>query len=523
MSTPILDINGIKNLFRTGMDYANDKFRTPLYSKKNDFYQYQESLLEKTQDLQTVMNIIALSQNNDAWLSAFNAPKPVCDTCTLTLTPIQFGVGHQGWIFISGISGIYSFNLSFFRAEIAPPEVVTIDRSEAVRWSISGGFGEVGKSWYSIPSEWVYLKYNQPSDTTFSLIGSGTNITNITLASLTPMQFQIGLTYPDVENKTIHTISLIMVANAPPAPAGKGACLVCSNGLGSMYYSYTDMNVTLVADNTPMQTGKGWIDHQLIKEGVPDSLYMQALDTVINMLYKTGPGWLWYSIQDYESGIQYLLTHFFLNKTYQEDIKLGQNIPMELINVYKNGVAYFTPEEVSMASSDLKVKLVDFINVPSTGLNMPARYNITLPGGKEVVLSIAAPPNVYQTSWAPYETPAFLYDKNGNQIGIGLIEANYYFTNETLARRILPTIGVDPTSESDYNMVLGSLTTKQTFSQKLLAVFIVLLPLIILSVILLYIYRGQKDQRKLRTIMCIIVILFMVLIYYGINIRKRMY
>lgn len=518
----MLSLDNIKSLFIKGMNHSNSIYKGVLFDRDDSLSNYQINLVNKAQDLTTLMNAIWIGNVNKVWSSAFTAPKPICTGCELGYTAVQFGVAHVGWYFLYGIAGNLCFNLSFFRLEIAPSSVVekeypNLPKGEAVRWSVLGGFGTIPSAsspnaeWYSIQPEWIYMKYDQPSYSTFSLVGTGNNI-QVSLSSPTPMNFQVDLKYNDTQNKP-HTFSTVMVANTGPTANMPNSC-ECGFGLGSFYYSYTDMNVSIVADGTSTDNGSGWIDHQLIKNGVANTLYGQALQTLSNVLTNNiTPGWLWTTIQDKQSGIQYMFTHFFGKKFFTSDVVPNENITNAMINVYKEGVPYFNPTSPDMDSADMKMVMTKTVYSEVNGLNMPASYNITLPGGKQVVLSIATAPNVYPSSFAPYETPAFLYDLNGNIIGTGLIEANFYYDNSTIASRLIDFAGGNSKNSDEFNIVYGAMTAKQKWYQKVLGFIIVLAPLIILLFALWFILKskdppgGNKENRKTRFLLSLALIL----------------
>jgi hypothetical protein len=254
-----LDLDGIRNLFKQGIQYARKKYSSMFFDPDNALCDYQLSLADKAQDLTSLMNVIWIGNINNTWTSMFKAPKPICTGCELQYTEIQFGVAHTGWYFFYGIADKFAFNLCFFRIEIAPPDVVAqnnIEKSEAVRWTILGGFGEVGGTvWNTIQPEWIYMKYNKTSNTVFNLSGSGNNIEGS--LSVQNMNFAIALNYTDTQGIK-HNFSTEMLANAPPSANMPNSCL-CADNLGSFYYSYTNMAVSIIADGNPVQSnGNGW-------------------------------------------------------------------------------------------------------------------------------------------------------------------------------------------------------------------------------------------------------------------------
>lgn len=507
MTVPVLDLNAIKSLYTKGVSYAKKKYNSPFFDRDDNMFELQQQLVNQATTITEVMNAIWMP--NSTWSTRFKSPKAICDGCELDYTGIQFGTGHIGWYFLYGVAGNITFQVSFFRLEIAPPEVIKnemIDPSEAVRWIVLGGFGQLGGigTWYTIPAEWVYLKYTQPTSSTFSLAGTGTNV-NVSFSSLIPMQFDLNLSYSDT-NKNPHTLIVHMTAISPPSPNFKNS-FSGGAGLGTFYYSYTNMNITISADNSELQQGSGWIDHQFLKTGVADTVYVQALQTLASLISKniTG-GWLWISIIDNESGLQYMIVHFFGTKFYADDVKINTRLRLDIINVYKNGVAYFKPTQKGMNYRDCKVVPIQTTLV--NGVNLPSKYNIVLPGGKQCILSLAGQPNVYPTATAPYENPSILYDLNMKTIGIGIIEANGYFTNDVYAQRELAQAG--ETGEISLDIVKKSIEKPQSTWQKIFGVLTALLPLWIILLIIFFVLI-KKDKRKVRLwiVLCVVLIVIM--------------
>jgi len=499
MTTPLLDLDGLKSLFTKGMKYAQKKFSSPFFTANDKLCDYQLELANKAQDLTTFMNAVWIG--NQTFTSAFDDPQSICDGCELKYTGVQFGVGNVGWYFIYGVSGNYVYNITLFRVEVAPPSVVDFDRSEAVRWYVMGGYGEIGGDFINIQNEAIYMKYNQPTYSTFSLVGKG-NFVDCTFFSQFPMQFVMNLAFTDTSGAS-HTLGINLSANTRPLKNYPNACL-CGPGAGTFYYSYTDVTTTMSVNGVQGGNGKGWIDHQLMKFGPLNGWYLPALQTAMNVLKpRISSGWLWFSIVDEESGIQYMLSHS-LSDFYEKTIKVGNNISIQLVNVYKEGVAYIYPTDTTMDARQTDVVLLETFN--RNGINLPAKYKITLPGGKRVIAKMISGPNVYPNALAPCENVGYLYDESGERvIGIVLLEANLYLTNRQLSERNIQQAGGDMTDTDKVNLVLEGFTNPQTMWQKTLAFLVFLYPIWVLLLVLWFVYR-QKEDRHIRLMFSILVV-----------------
>lgn len=511
-----INLEYIKSLYSKGMQYAIDTYPKGLFMKYDDLCKYQLSLANKCKDLTTFGNIISIS--NPVFKTAFNGPKNVCQGCEIQYNPFQFGVGNAEWYFCYGVSNSgssnYCFEITFSKNEMVPPEVLKregLDQTKYVLWSINGGYGIVGGEWYEIPNETIMMNYEQTSYSSFQISTINNGIDNNVIKSCifgntnNPMIYEFSLSFIDKDNK-IRKISSIMSSNTPPSPNAENSCGNCNNNMGSLYYSYTDMNVYMEINNEKV-SGKGWIDHQLLKSGIPKSLIAQAEVSVINTLIKPiSSGWLWFAIQDYESNIQYMFCHFFNNKFYKDDIQKNINIPMHIVNVYQKGISTLNN---STNISNTKVILTKTINL--NGIDLPSEYNIILPNGKEVILKLASSPNQYPTPYSQYENPALVINsKTNNIIGFGIIEANGSMTNDEYAKRYIEASGGDPNDNTAIKLVSDGLSPhfKQTNFSVFLAFVIFLIPLWILLLSSTFIFY-KKEERGKRIIM-IIILLFII-------------
>jgi hypothetical protein len=483
------------------MDYAQ-KQRVPIfYSSHKDLCQLQRQTIQNAPDLNTIMN--SLWFGNPVWANSFDAAPTAHRGEEIALTPVQFGKGNLGWYFLYGIAGNYCFNVSFFRCEFIPPSAITssmnIDRSQTCAWAVLGGYGTLSTpqspgQWYSIPLEWLILQYTQPSYNTFSLQGQGNILTNVSLQSVNPMQFTVQISFTDTQGNPRQLLAMLN-ANSPPTANMPNACM-CGHGLGSMYYSYTDMAVSIVTDQGSGYNGQGWLDHQLIKGGFPTGWYTQALLTLNNAIAPPATdGWLWWAIQDAESGNQYMLIYFFGRKTYSDSISIGKVIYPHRVNVYEKGSVHLNPETSIYSKSRTTATVTEMVSVSVNpdwpNINLPSKYDIVLPSGKEVILSIATMPNIYTNFSKSYETPAFLYRKDtGAQIGTGLIEANHFLSNDQLATLAAQYMG----TPSAVSTIKSGMFPKHNWWQVLLAVLVVLIPLWLLIALILFVRYGPDNK-----------------------------
>lgn len=514
MSSPALDLNGLKKLYLNGAKYVKENFKNYYYSVNDKLYDYQTSLVQnaKTTSQLTASMLIP----NPYFQNMFNYPVPICQGCEIQYTGVQFGVGSSGWYFVYGVSNKYVYNFTLFRVEIAPPDVVNIERSEAVRWMVLGGYGEVGGDFYSIPFQGLYLSYSQPSSLTFVLEGSGNengNNLSVKFFSLQPMQFGFDISFTDTK-KVNRQISSLMIANAPPSRNFPGACW-CGFKLGTLYYSYPDMKIQInVLNDKGNYVGNGWIDHQWVKGGFVDNLYYGAFQNVYNILKpKYSTGWLWISVVDNESDLQYMFI-YFLTKPYNDEItnkpilstnKDKKSFKPKVINVYKQGITYINPKDDVMNSDLCKLTILETFSI--LGVNLPKSYAIVLPGGKNVIAKMACnTPNVYDSPNPSIENPGFLYDMQNNVIGSCLLEANLYLSYDQLSQRLLTYAGGN---QKDYTIVKEGYVPPQKLSQKVFSFFMFSVPFFVVLFCLVFIFCGY-EYKKEKVLVSIAIILLMI-------------
>jgi len=495
----MLSLDQLKKLHKDGITYAKKQagwFFPPI----NESIDMQEELVQNAKDLNTFM--AAVNITNPTFASAFNVPEPICDNCLLETTPPQFGQGSFGWYFLVGNFGNMAYNFTFVRNEIAPPGAVTLqDRNEAVRWFVCGGYGSSKTDWVTIPYDYIYMKYTPLTYSTFTLVGGGGDyIKNCTLETTQPMTFTFKLEFNDAKGQP-HSVQSVQTSLVPPQKNAPNALTKFGlPGLASLYWSYTDMDVTSVIDSQPYFNGKGWLDHQTFKvSGVkgllPNSGGNAAVFyTVLKALVGVPPiNWTWMMIQDEESGIQYMIAAS-LPKGYNDNpstFKPGLVMKPNGCNINKNAV----PQNNPIVCSDARVK----VNVVETvgGHPYPLEYEITLPGGKVVISRAVYGLNLFLNNpgQVSCESPGILFDRTGKKkIGYSVLEINGPLTNAEVAVNQLKHAGGNPTSQSSLGAVSKAQDNYQPLSRKIVAFIIILLPLILLIIVLIVIFTSKSGR-----------------------------
>ena len=494
----MLTLANLKKLFKDGMDYANQN-SSWFYPPIDDLDEIQNDLVQKATDLTTMVSAVRITNPNIG--AAYWTPKPVCDNCMLKNSQPLWGQAPIGWYFFVGNFGNMAYCITFFRIEIAPPQVFKgQNRGDAAVWLIGGGYGSQTQ-WNVLPYEYIQMKYTPLTYSTFTLVGTGSKyFGDCYLKSTTPMAYTFSVDYKDQKGVS-HSVQATQQSLTPPQQAAlNGFILGILPGMGSLYWSYTDMDVTFVVNGSVHNNGKGWMDHQNLKLANPTGL-IQGSTRLSQVLYTVGKtlakpsivGWTWMFIQDMESGIQYMLSTE-LPKNYHSvpsSFKPGLVLPTARIcNIYKEGVPYNNPG----ACNDVRIE-VSKVQIVG-GHPYPLEYNITLPGGKQVVSRAVYGLNLFPNGpQVSCESPGVVFDKTGTKkIGYSILEINGPLTFAEMGMQSLVLAGGDIKSQTSMNAIEKGQKGYQPTNRKVVAWLITLLPFIIFVLLIILIFVGKKNR-----------------------------
>lgn len=504
----MLSLPQLKQLHSQGMDYTVKN--TPwFFPAIKDLVTLQKNYVQNTKTLNEFMSAVSIAP--PSFQAAFDVPEPVCDNCLLATTNPQYGQGNYGWYFFVGnfyLTGKpMAYNITFARVEIAPPGAVTLqDRNEAVRWMVMGGYGTGPEDWVNIPYDFIYMKYNKLSYSTFTLESDlsqpGEHITRCSLSSLQPMVMEFNVEFTDLKGGN-HAIHTIQISRTPPQRnAAQGLTKFGLPGLASLYWSYTNMDVDSMIDNTAYTGGKGWMDHQTFKIAGVQEFQSQVFYTVVKTLIKPKPiNWTWMFVQDEESGIQYMFAAT-LPDGYNDSpstFKPGLVIKPNSCNVYEDAVPYNKPP----ICSDARIEVTEVQTVDSHPY--PLEFKITLPGGKVVISRAVYGLNLFMnpTGQISCESVGVVYDSTGKkEIGYSVLEVNGPLSNNEVSYNLLKNIGVNPADQSAVNIIAKGQNQEQPTSRKVVAWLIFLIPLFLVVMFLIIIF-ARKDDRGGRFALCV--------------------
>lgn len=233
------------------------------------------------------------------------------------LNAFQFGQGNSGWYwFYCPFSSDTALFMAVMRYDLVSPQVM-----EPLGWQPGEGTVFWVTPGISYQGQWYTTAGLDPQGGTVTLTNA-----NPVQGTLTLADGQTVLTWVDEKTFRIqyqwdqHQIDATFTSAVIPKYNGpQGACAPCYGGQGTIYYSYTDVNVMAQLtvngkDLGELQGTQGWIDRQW-GGSLPRLLWAQVLQTAFSsQVIGFGP-YVWLNIHLNEPREQYMLYGFFPEDT----------------------------------------------------------------------------------------------------------------------------------------------------------------------------------------------------------------
>ena len=356
----------------------------------------QHDLVDKTTgigDLTTVATV-------PSWFTAtgFKGVQPLIGPAQSHLK-MDFESTPTGWIGIYGQTQTYRLTFGIFRTTLSPSK----DSSTSIMSFFGGlGYKENGKEvWkpFRILFSGADGHFTQ-TDTSISVNLSKDNYCIIDLTKDPVICCKI-----TADNNTTFNITGNPVGKA--VYNGKGGCVpICFGGAGTNYISFTNVKLTINGEK-----GLGWLDHQWISGGVPNSFIDQFIFGLITKgKQKMGPKWIWLALQKTDD-LQTTTEQYAGSIVIDGTIKKGQTLPASFI-YYKND----TVVDYSMSGS---VKVLDMVS------GYPVVLELTIGDNKFNINPIGDAVNVVvlNNGTNNWEGPAQV-TQNGKPWGVGFLEVN---------------------------------------------------------------------------------------------------
>ena len=377
----------------------------------------QHTLVDKTSGVADLTTAVTVP----SWFTAtgFKGVQPLTGPAQTHLK-MDFESTPTGWIGIYGQTETYRLTFGLSRTTLSPSK----DSSTSIM-SFFGGIGykdDKGEHWK--PFQILFSGadgYFTQTDTRIAVNISQDNYCIIDLTKDPVIQCKITVdNTPTSANPTVFNITGNPVKEA--VYNGKGGCVpICFGGVGTNYISFTNVKLKIKDE-----LGLGWLDHQWISAGVPNSFIDQFIFGLITKgKQKIGPKWIWLALQKTDD-LQNSNEQYQGTVVIDGTIKKGQTLPASFI-YYKNG----TVVDYSMSGS---VKVLDMVSGYPVVLELTIgsdTFNINPIGNavNEVIL------NNGTQNW---EGPAQV-TQNGKPWGVGFLEVNNMKPGNTAIEDVLKT------------------------------------------------------------------------------------
>jgi len=383
----------------------------------------------------TIEQLAALVQvpvvNGNAGL---NPLKPLVNQSPEMTTCSQFGSYNYDWYFMFGNCQQVVFTMSLFIFPVCNPTVAArngVTLSDAHLYSLNGGIAINGGPWVSLPQIFLQGVYQCTSDTTFNWTAvppATSAVVSASLSSTSLGTFQFALEWKDPITTQTRTLNVGLTSPTAPAFNAKNGCVPCVGGVGTLYWSYPNMQLTITTTGvTGTSSAKGWLDRQWVQGGKFQQ-YKRSESTTLSVLSNLTkmfrPGtmsrWLWLIIQDETKGQQYMV----LVSLTDDLAQLGKTYTPAFINQYDNqtGVKHLNPNSATVTVKQM---------VTMNNYTFPTQHHIhiTLPNNNSVdYILTAATSNMIMynpTGCLSWEGPGSLTDLSGQNLGYSFLEANF--------------------------------------------------------------------------------------------------
>jgi hypothetical protein len=331
----------------------------------------------------------------------------------------KYDQSPNGWYFMYGQTKSYRFTYIIYRISVSPIE----KNKDQVLYSISGGF-DYGNGWQIIPRNSGPGNYTVENNVIYFNYSSKNVITSFSISEISKQNDNYKISGNTTFNNNTYIFELLSTNKGHYN--GKSGCVpVCFDGLGTSYWSFTNMIC-----NVKSETGKGWFDHQWANVGIPKSFVNQIIYSIVNG-GKILPyiRWLWLNLQLNDK--QYMLKAFLTDKDLP--LKIGDKFQMS-VNKYTN-----TSNEYGITGTAEILKTIEYDNI-----SFPIKYKIIIDNQTYVLSSINNDKYIIIMPQGTYnwEGPGEVF-VNDKRIGYGFLEANNLSNN--LDQDVLQKAGLSGT------------------------------------------------------------------------------
>lgn len=480
-------------------------------SESGIFTPYNKPLMDRVEKVinnATTLRELAISSllmpNNGLGLAQIDPLNKAIDS-----TLFQFEQGNVGWYwgystYTDPISNVMYY---IIRIDLGTPSIrekFNLPLGSTTIYSVSFGIGVKGV-WNYTPYIICGGKYEMFEKTKFRFTASFSKGINgadgyVLFQSIKDGEFNLDVGWNDQNRKkdiidkkydyqTLTTYSL----NSPNSPSlnSINGCFPCFSGIGTLYWSYTQLNTSSYI-NTPqgivnVSNGDGWLDHQWYRGSeIKQPFYRMIANIFSNK--KTGLGrYMWINLHTTKNNMPY---QYMISVYPDENIDIKEGLKLDTVyNIYSRYI------KNNILSKKGSVKILKTVIIS----------NITYPTIIEVnVEDIDGIQHIYTLDSTPYGN-CYTIDLTGNYhwsgstalyednkiAGTGFLESNQFQT-PLLYRKTTMTLGNFP--EDSVKVYDGS---PYTLTQNIPSIIALIIPIILFFYIIIIIFRNRSSIKQL--------------------------
>ena len=352
-------------------------------------------------------------------------------------------------------------------------------------YTISLGVG-IGKGkWYFCPEPIICGGTYEVNNNDFTLTCKTDNL-NFSLQN-NNSSLVLKFNYNNKDNSIkFGTTTNFLKTNKPRFNAPNG-CAPCISGVGSLYWSYTQLssNSMIQINDTSysFENGDGWLDHQWGRSGLPFKLVDKLGFNVINMFKSTGKlgRYVWINLH-LPDNTQYMV---FCFPDDSKEAKVGDNYSSKY-NVYTE------KDSKLLRKGDITFEYITKYNYNNAVINFPTKLSLTvydINNNKHVYVidtTFYGECITIDGSGNPHWSGGAILSENNVETGTAFLELNQFESSKIYLENSLKLAGIDKTKYVNKTI---------SFGQVIPSIIILLLPILILIVIIIMIIFGIVNKK----------------------------
>ena len=351
-------------------------------------------------------------------------------------------------------------------------------------YTVSIGVGTGNGNWYFCPEPIICAGSYQVNNSNFKLTCTTDKLQNFVLIN-TDEKLTLNFSYKD-NNINFGTNTVFTKTNKPRFNAPNGGCAPCISGVGSLYWSYTELESTstiFIKDkNYKFSNGDGWLDHQWGRSELPFKLVDKLGFNIINMFKPTGKlgRYVWINLH-LPNNVQYMVFCFPDENT---NVKVGDNCTSKY-NLYTSN------DSKLLQTGTISFDYITSYPYNNSTINFPTKLSIN-------VYDINNNKHVYKIdttnygdcitidgSGNPHWSGGAILTENGEEKGTAFLELNQFEEKQKYLENTLRLANINP---NDYTL------SKLSLWQALPSILILILPILLIIAIIVLIILGIKNK-----------------------------